>query len=83
MHKSGIKTSAMIAPILPGAEKLINLLVNTVDNIIVDRMNYNNANFIYKKYGFEEYLSDEYFLLIGQQIKSDCSKLGIDCDIVF
>jgi DNA repair photolyase len=83
LHKSGIKTSAMIAPILPGAEKLINLLASIVDSIVVDRMNYNNANFIYKKYGLEECMSDEYFLIVSQQIKSDCSNLGIDCDIVF
>lgn len=83
LHKLGIKTSAMIAPILPGAEKLISLLANSVDSIVIDRMNYHNANLIYKKYGFEEYISDEYFLRVSQQIKSDCSKLGINCDIIF
>jgi hypothetical protein len=73
----------MIAPLLPGAEKLINLLAGTIDYILVDRMNYHYADFVYKKYGLEEYMTEEYFTRVSQQIRSDCFRLGIECSVVF
>jgi len=79
LHRSGIKTYAMIAPILPGAETLAKYLEGKVDHILVDRMNYNYADWVYKKYGLEDKLSDEFFDRAGREITSACKKLGIDC----
>ncbi|MDD4229756.1 MAG: hypothetical protein PHU09_10345, partial [Aminobacterium sp.] len=42
-----------------------------VDYILVDRMNYHYADFVYKKYGLEEYMTEEYFTQVSQQIRSD------------
>jgi len=39
LHRAGIRTYAMIAPMLPGAEALAEALGGKVDYIIVDRMN--------------------------------------------
>ena len=39
LHRSGIKTYAMIAPMLPGAEDLVELLKGKVDYLLIDRMN--------------------------------------------
>jgi DNA repair photolyase len=83
LHRQGIRTYAMIAPILPGAEKLIKLLEGAVDYILVDRMNYHYADFVYKKYGLEEYMTEEYFTQVSQQIRSDCFRLGIECSVAF
>lgn len=83
LHQAGIKTYTMIAPILPGAENLIDLMDGTIDDIIVDRMNYHYADFIYKKYGLQENMSQEYFSSVGKKIKSDCLRLGIECNILF
>ncbi|WP_286978957.1 SPL family radical SAM protein [Aminobacterium sp. UBA5514] len=83
LHRQGIRTYAMIAPILPGVEKLINLLTEAVDYILVDRMNYHYADFVYKKYSLEEYMTEEFFARVSQQIKSDCFRLGIECSVVF
>jgi DNA repair photolyase len=79
LHRSGIKTYAMIAPMLPGAEALVKYLEGKVDYIRVDRMNYNYANWVYKKYGMEDKLSDEFFDRAGGEIISTCKKLGIVC----
>jgi DNA repair photolyase len=79
LHRSGIKTYAMIAPILPGAEDLPKFLEGKVDYILIDRMNYNYANWVYKKYGLEDKLSDEFFDRAGLEIVSACKKLEIDC----
>jgi DNA repair photolyase len=83
LHGLGVRTYAMIAPILPGAEKLINLLAGSVDYILVDRMNYHYADFAYKKYGLDENMTEEYFTRVSQQIRSDCIRFGIECTIEF
>ena len=79
LHQNGIKTYVMIAPILPDAENLIEILAGKVDYIIIDRMNYHHANMIYNKHGWGEKNTDEYFDLIKSRINNDCAKLGIDC----
>lgn len=83
LHGLGVRTYAMIAPILPGAENLINLLAGAVDYILMDRMNYHYADFAYKKYGLDENMTEEYFTRVSQQIRSDCIRFGIECTIEF
>jgi hypothetical protein len=69
----------MIAPILPGAEKLAGMLAGKVDYVIVDRMNYAYANKIYLKHGWRDKNTDKYFDSVGRQIAEDCARLGIAC----
>jgi DNA repair photolyase len=83
LHRNGIRTYAMIAPLLPGDEGLIERLAGKVDHILVDRMNYHYADWIYKKNGLEDYLTDEYFEHTGRLIAEQCRKMGIACRIVF
>ena len=44
LHAAGIKTFVMVAPMLPGAEGLVDMLKGKVDSILIDRMNYHNAD---------------------------------------
>ncbi len=83
LHRSGIRTYAMIAPALPGAELLVESLAGKVDYIIVDRMNYHYADWIYRKYGMEQKLADDFFNNIGRQIAYACKNSGISCNVVF
>lgn len=83
LHRSGIKTYAMIAPILPGAETLANELEGKVDYIIIDRMNYHYADWIYRKYRLEDKLSEEYFQMAARKLENTCNKLGITCNLTF
>ncbi len=82
LHKGGIRTYAMVAPMLPGAEGLVSKLAGTVDYIIVDRMNYHNADWVYKKYGLNGGLSDDFFHRTSREFVSKCGELGIDCRVV-
>ena len=82
LHKEGIRTYAMVAPMLPGAEGLVPILAGNVDYIIVDRMNYHHADRVYKKYGLNEGLSDDFFYRTGKEFVSKCGELGIDCRVV-
>jgi len=83
LHRSGIRTYAMIAPLLPGAEQLVKELAGIVDYVLVDRMNYNYADRIYKKYGLEDKLTDEWFLRTGRMLAAGFRKSGIDCSLTF
>jgi DNA repair photolyase len=62
LHKAGIRTYAMIAPMLPAAEGLAERLEGKVDYVLIDRMNYHYADWIYREYGFLDKLTDEFFL---------------------
>jgi DNA repair photolyase len=61
LHKAGIRTYAMIAPVLPGAEGLAELLKGKIDYVLIDRMNYHYADWVYRKYGLEDKLKDDVF----------------------
>ncbi|MDA8090045.1 MAG: hypothetical protein M0Z61_07470 [Nitrospiraceae bacterium] len=83
LHSEGIRTLAMIAPILPGAEGLINGLRGKVDQIIIDRLNYHYADWAYKKYGLEWAMEDSFFRRMADELKAAFEKEGIPCQIVF
>jgi DNA repair photolyase len=68
LHRAGIRTYAMIAPVLPGAEGLAELLKGKTDYVIIDRMNYHYADWIYRKYGLEDKLSDDYYYRVRQEL---------------
>jgi DNA repair photolyase len=78
LHQAGIKTYAMIAPMLPGAENLAEILAGKVDRVIWDRMNYHYADWVYRKYSLEDKMSDEYFVQTEQTLSAAFAKLGIN-----
>jgi hypothetical protein len=77
LHRSGIRTYAMIAPMLPGAEGLAEILAGKVDFVLLDRMNYNYADWVYRKYGLEDKMRDDYFERTGHRLSSAFAQLGI------
>jgi len=70
LHKAGIRTYAMIAPVLPRAEGLADLLKGKIDYVLIDRMNYHYADWVYRKYGLEDALTDDFFYLTTQKLAS-------------
>lgn len=64
----------MIAPMLPGAENLGEILAGKVDYAIFDRMNYHYADWVYRKYGLEDKMTDEYFTRIERKLASTFEK---------
>lgn len=79
LHRAGIRTYAMIAPMLPGAEGLAEILSGRIDYVLFDRMNYHYADWVYRKYGLEDKLSDGYFYQTERILSSAFSKSGIVC----
>ena len=79
LHQAGIRTYAMIAPMLPGSEGLPEALKGKVNYILADRMNYNYANWVYRKYGLNSELTDDFFYRTRRELTSACRGLGIEC----
>ena len=70
LHQAGIRTYAMIAPMLPGAEGLAELLKGKIDYSLIDRMNYHYGDWVYRKYGLEDKLTDDFFYRTRQKLAS-------------
>ena len=78
LHENGVRTFCMIAPILPGAVDLIDSLEGITDHIIIDRMNYNHADRIYKKHNLTHKNTDGYFAEAGELIAAKCRERKIE-----
>jgi DNA repair photolyase len=83
LHRAGIKTFAMIAPMLPGAEKLAALFTGKVDRVLLDRMNYHYADWVYRKHHLESAMRNDFFCQAYKRLDSAFHKQDIDCRVVF
>ena len=83
IHAKGIKTFAMIAPLLPGAEKLTGELAGAVDFVLVDRLNYHYANRIYREHNMEWAIENRFFAEKGDELKKGFEREGIPTQILF
>jgi len=81
LHQAGIRTYVMIAPMLPGAEKLADLLAGKVDSVRLDRMNYHDADWVYRQHNLQNYLSDEYFDQTAAALLAAFARQGIPCQM--
>ena len=79
LHQAGIKTYVMIAPMLPESDSLAEILIGKVDYAMLDRMNYHYADWVYRKFGLEHKMTDDYFALTQQKLTSTFAKSGIRC----
>lgn len=79
LHRAGIRTYVMIAPMLPGAESLAEILAGKVDHVIVDRMNYHYADWVYRKFGLDDKVTDDFFYRTERTLSSTFAKFGISC----
>jgi DNA repair photolyase len=83
LHVAAIRTFAMIAPMLPGAEGLAAALAGKVDYVLIDRMNYHYGDWVYKKYHLEGARSDDFFVTTADELASGLRKMGIESQMVF
>jgi DNA repair photolyase len=83
IHEAGIRTYVMIAPLLPGAEGLVELLAGRADYVLIDRMNYHYGDWVYRQHGLSAERSDEFFRQTAQALASACEGLEIACQVVF
>ena len=73
----------MIAPMLPEAESLALQLKAIVDHVLIDRMNYHYADWVYRKYNLEFALTEHFFAEKKKELASAFEKEGIRCQLLF
>lgn len=83
LHSEGIKTCAMIAPLLPKAEGLVQQLRGKVDSVLIDKMNYHYADWVYRKHKLENALTEEFFEMKKIQLLNAFEGEGIPCQFLF
>ncbi len=83
LHANRIKTFVMIAPLLPGAEKLPGELAGAVDLVLVDRLNYHYADHIYRENNMEWAIEDRFFAEKRDEVKKGFERQGIPVNILF
>lgn len=79
LRKEGIETYAFIGPMLPlDPIPMVTMLEGLVDEVLIDRMNYpNKVKAIYHQAKLDEYLGENYFHLVGVELKERFEKKGI------
>jgi len=83
LSSEGIGVHAMIAPILPGAEALPELLCGKVRSVLVDKMNYHYADWVYRRHGLEYAMRGEFFSKTGSALAKAFERMGIPCEVLF
>lgn len=82
LHSKGVRTFAMIAPMLPGAEGLVELLKGKIDYAILDRLNYHYADRVYRRYNLLWAKEDRFFIDMAAKLKIGFEKIGIECQVL-
>lgn len=85
LHQEKIPTFAFIGPMLPLDPKLmVKMLEGWVDGVLIDRMNYTNrVKAIYQRANLEKYLQEDYFYIVGRELKERFEKKGISVSMIF
>jgi len=83
LHDESIRTYAMIAPMLPGAEGLAAQLSGKVDYVLIDRMNYHYGDWAYRKYHLEYAMSSDFFRSKGKELATAFAEQDVECRVLF
>jgi hypothetical protein len=85
LRREKISTYAFVGPMLPLDPKpLVAMLDGLIDEVLIDRMNYpNKVKAVYRKAKWEKYLEEDYFHLIGTELKERFEKKGVSVTTCF
>jgi len=83
LRSAGIRTFAMIAPLLPKAEDLVVQLRRKVDYVLIDKMNYHYADWVYRKHKLEYAMTRDFFNSKKKELINAFEKERIYCQLLF
>jgi len=83
LRSAGINTFAMIAPLLPKAEGLAALLRRRTNYVLIDKMNYHYADWVYRKFKLQYAMTDDFFASKKKELASAFEKERIPCQVLF
>ncbi len=79
LHAEGIRTFVMVAPLLPHADGLVDMLKGAVDHVLIDRYNYHYADRAYKEHGMQWAMEEDFFSEKGEELRAAFEQAGIPC----
>lgn len=82
LRDSGIRTFVMIAPLLPGAGGLPDLLAGAADRVLIDRYNYHYADWAFRKHGMARALEDAFFRDEAGRLLQRFGEAGVACRVL-
>jgi hypothetical protein len=60
------------------------MLDGCVDEVLIDRMNYTNkVKALYRKNHWDRYLGEDYFKIVGLELKAGFERKGIPVTMIF
>jgi len=83
LHRAGVRTVAMIAPLLPGAERLPEALAGLVDEVLVDRLNYHYADRVYARHGLQGARQEAFFRETAAALAAAFAARSVPCRVLF
>jgi DNA repair photolyase len=83
LNSAGVKTFAMIAPLLPKTEGLATQLSGKADYVLIDKMNYHYADRTYKKHRLEYAMTNNFFTRKKTELANAFEKEGIPYQLLF
>jgi DNA repair photolyase len=85
LRQEKIQSFVFIGPILPlDPKRMVTMLEGLVGEVLIDRLNYSNkVKAIYRKAKLEKYLEEDYFRLVGEELKEGFEKKGIAVSMIF
>ena len=85
LRREKIPTYAFIGPMLPlDPKRLVSMLDGLIEEVLIDRMNYSNkVKAIYRKSMLGQYLEENYFRLVGTELKERFEEKGIAVTMCF
>jgi len=83
LRSAGVKTFAMIAPMLPKAEGLVAQLSGKVDYVLIDKMNYHYADWVYRKNKLEYAMTNNFFTQKKVELANAFKKESISYQLLF
>jgi DNA repair photolyase len=85
LHLEKVKTYAFVGPLLPmDSKEMVQMLEGVVDEVLIDKMNYpNKVKRLYHQNGLDDYLKEDYFNVIGHDLKERFEKKGIPVTMIF
>jgi len=83
LHSLGIKTFVMIAPMLPKTEGLVEQLSGKADYVLIDRMNYHYADWVYRRNKLEYAMNDNFFTQKKMELANALKREEIPYQLLF
>jgi DNA repair photolyase len=85
LRQEKIQTFAFIGPMLPlDPKSMVAMLDGLMDEVLIDRMNYpNKVKSIYRKAKLDQYLEEDYFRMVGMELKERFEGKGVSVSMIF